>query len=170
MAASCPLHRDGSASRQPSSHSLHGITASNAALPSRKVEGLLDHLRPWSGSRSCGRPPRPRPLPFARALRADAWTKSGACGRTVRMPPCNRICQATTMRRTAGIKNNIGTRVERREKLSNSLPPYMPLIFLPHQAGGVGGGAAAGGRRKFADSFCHVRNRGGRVGDSLCRC
>ena len=28
------------------------------------------------------------------------------------------------MRRTAGIKNNIGTRVERREKGSNSLPPY----------------------------------------------
>ena len=29
------------------------------------------------------------------------------------------------MRRTAGIKNNIGTRVERREKPSNSLPPYL---------------------------------------------
>jgi hypothetical protein len=34
----------------------------------------------------------------------------------VRTPPCNRILEATTMRRTAGIKNNIGTRVERREK------------------------------------------------------
>ena len=41
MAASSPLHRDASASRQPSSHRLHGITASNAALPSRKVEGLV---------------------------------------------------------------------------------------------------------------------------------
>ena len=41
------------------------------------------------------------------------------------MPPCNRICQATTMRRTAGIKNNIGTRVERREKGSDRLPPYL---------------------------------------------
>ena len=55
--------------------------------------------------------------------RADAWTKTGACGRTVRMPPCNRICQATTMRRTAGITNKIGTRVERREKGSDRLPP-----------------------------------------------
>ena len=49
--------------------------------------------------------------------------RRGACGRTVRMPPCPRICQATTMRRTAGIKNNIGTRVERREKPSDRLPP-----------------------------------------------
>ena len=70
MAASSPLHRDASASRQPSSHRLHGITASNAALPSRKVEGLVGPLRPWSGSRSCGGPPRPPPLPFAHALRA----------------------------------------------------------------------------------------------------
>ena len=123
MAASSPLHRDASASRQPSSHSLHGITASNAALPSHKHEGLVGPLRPLSGSRSCGRPPRPRPLPFARASRADAWTKTGACGRTVRTPPCNRILEATTMRRTAGIKNNIGTRVERREKPSDRLPP-----------------------------------------------
>ena len=28
------------------------------------------------------------------------------------------------MRRTAGIENNIGTRVERREKGSDRLPPY----------------------------------------------
>ena len=69
VAASSPLHSDGSASRHPSTHSLHGITASNAALPSRKVEGLLGPLRPWSGSRSCGARPRPRPLPFARASR-----------------------------------------------------------------------------------------------------
>ena len=105
MAASSPLHRDASASRQPSSHSLHGITASNAALPSHKQEGLVGPLRPWSGSRSCGGPPRPLSLPFARASRADARTKTGACGRTVRTPPCNRILEATTMRRTAGIKN-----------------------------------------------------------------
>ena len=127
MAASSPLHRDASASRQPSSHSLHGITASNAALPSRKVEGLLGPLRPWSGSRSCGAPPRPRPLPFAHASHADARTKTGACGRTVRTPPCNRILEATTMRRTAGIKNNIGTRVERRETGSDLLPPHWSL-------------------------------------------
>ena len=123
MAASSPLHSDGSASRQPSSHSLHGITASNAALPSRKVEGLLGPLRPWSGSRSCGAPPRPRPLPFAHASHADARTKTTACARAVRVRCCPRICQATTMRRTAGIKNNIGTRVERREKGSDLLPP-----------------------------------------------
>ena len=131
MAASSPLHSDGSASRQPSSHSLHGITASNAALPSRKVEGLLDHLRPWSGSLSCGAPPRPRPLPFARASHADARTKTTACARAVRVRCCPRICQATTMRRTAGIKNNIGTRVERREKGSDPVPPYHRYIS-PH--------------------------------------
>ena len=93
MAASSPLHSDGSASRQPSSHSLHGITASNAALPSRKVEGLLDHLRPWSGSRSCGGPPRPRPLPFAHASHADARTKrkTTACARAVRVRCCRRV-------------------------------------------------------------------------------
>ena len=77
MAASSPLHRDASASRQPSSHRLHGITASNAALPSRKVEGLVGPLRPWSGSRSCGGPPRPRPLPFAHALRAACSDQDG---------------------------------------------------------------------------------------------
>ena len=119
MAASSPLHRDASASRKPSSHSLHGFTACNAALPSRKVEGLLGPLRPWSGSRSCGARPRPRPLPFAHASHADARTKTAACARAVRVRCCPRICQATTMRRTAGIKNNIGTRVERREKPSD---------------------------------------------------
>ena len=123
MAASSPLHRDASASRQPSSHSLHGITASNAALPSHKIEGLVGPLRPWSGSRSCGGPPRPPSLPFAHALRADARTKTGARGRSVRVRPCHRILEATTMRRTAGIENKIRTRVERREKPPNSLPP-----------------------------------------------
>ena len=88
MATSSPLHSGGSASRQPSSHSQHGITAPNAALPSRKVEGLLDHLRPWSGSLSCGAPPRPRPLPFAHASHADARTKTGVCARAVRAHQC----------------------------------------------------------------------------------
>ena len=124
MAASSPLHRDASASRQPSSHSLHGITASNAALPSRKVEGLLGPLRPWSGSRSCGAPPRPLPLPFAHALRADTRTLTAARARAVRVQPCHRILEATTMRRTAGIENKMRTRVERREKGSDRLPPY----------------------------------------------
>ena len=116
MAASNPLHRDASASRQPSTHSLHGITASNAALLSRRLEGRVGPLRPWSGSRSCGAPPRPRPLPFARASRADARTKTGACGRTVRTPPCNRILEATTMRRTARIKNKMRTPPRARRK------------------------------------------------------
>ena len=116
MAASNPLHRDASTSRQPSSHSLHGITASNAALPSRRLEGLVGPLRPWSGSRSCGAPPRPPSLPFANALRAAIQTKMGARGRSLRVRPCPWILQAPTMRRTAGMENNIGTRVERREK------------------------------------------------------
>ena len=45
----------------------------------------------------------------------------GPCG--VRTPPCNRILEATTMRRTAGIENKMRTRVERREKGSDRLPP-----------------------------------------------
>jgi hypothetical protein len=45
----------------------------------------------------------------------------------VRTPPCNRILEATTMRRTAGIENKICTRVERREKPPNSLPPHCEL-------------------------------------------
>ena len=122
-AGSSPLHRDASASRQPSTHSLHCFTACNAALPSHKIEGLVGPLRPWSGSRSCGARPRPLPLPFARALRADTRTLTAARARAVRVQPCHRILEATTMRRTAGIENNIGTRVERREKPSNSLPP-----------------------------------------------
>ena len=132
MAASNPLHRDASASRQPSTHSLHCFTACNAALPSHKIEGLVGPLRPLSGSRSCGRSPRPRPLPFAHASHADARTKTTACARAVRVRCCPRICQATTMRRTAGIKNNIGTRVERREKGSDRLPPYhKAALFFP---------------------------------------
>ena len=126
MAASSPLHRDASASRQPSSHSLHGITASNAALPSHKHEGLVGPLRPWSGSRSCGAPPRPRShlrAPHALMLGPRRPHAQGA----VRVRPCPWICQATTMRRTAGIKNKIRTRVERREKPSDRLPPYLCL-------------------------------------------
>ena len=123
MAASSPLHRDASASRQPSSHRLHGITASNAALPSRKVEGLVGPLRPWSGSRSCGGPPSPLPLPFAHALRADTRTLTAARARAVRVQPCPWILEATPMRRTAGIENKIRTRVERREKPSDLLTP-----------------------------------------------
>ena len=64
------------------------------------------------------------PLPFAHASHADARTKTGACGRTVRTPPCNRILEATTMRRTAGMENKMRTRVDRREKGSDRLPPY----------------------------------------------
>jgi hypothetical protein len=125
MAASSPLHRDASASREPSSHSMYCMPATNAAPPSHTFERLVGPLRPWSDRRSCGGPLRPRSLPFAHALRADARTKTGACGRTVRMPPCNRICQATTMRRTAGIKNKIASRVARRETRRDLCTPYL---------------------------------------------
>ena len=128
MAASNPLHRDASASRQPSTHSLHCFTACNAALPSHKVEGLVGPLRPLSGSRSCGRPPRPPSLPFAHALRAAIQTKMGARGRSLRVRPCPWILQATTMRRTAGMENKIRTRVERREKGSDRLPPHYGAV------------------------------------------
>ena len=116
MAASSPLHRDASASRQPSTHSLHCFTARNAALPSHKVEGLIDPLRPWSGSRSCGGPPRPLPLPFEHALRADTRTLTAARARAVRVQPCHRILEATTMRRTARIKNKMRTPPRARRK------------------------------------------------------
>ena len=124
MAASNPLHRDASASRQPSTHSLHGITASNAALPSRRLEGLVGPLRPWSGSRSCGAPPRPRYTLCSHGSCADVRTKTAACGRTVRMPRSPWILQAPTMPAAIGTKNKMRTRVERREKGSDRLPPH----------------------------------------------
>ena len=52
----------------------------------------------------------PLSLPFARASRADARTKTGVCARAVRAHPCPWICQAATMRRTAGIKNKMSAR------------------------------------------------------------
>ena len=113
MAASSPLPRDPSASREPTTQSLHSITASNAALPSHTFEGLVGPHRPWSSRRSCGARLRPLPLPFAHASRADARTKTAARGRSLRVQPCHRILEATTMRRTAGIENKIATRVAR---------------------------------------------------------
>ena len=94
MAASSPLHSDGSASRQPSSPSLHGITASNAALPSHKVEGLVGPLRPLSGSRSCGGQPRPHYPSHLRTRHASRHTlMQEPCAHThvlgfFRRPPC----------------------------------------------------------------------------------
>ena len=123
MAASSPLHRDASASRQPSSHRLHGITASNAALPSRKVEGLVGPLRPWSGSRSCGGPPRPRYTLCSHGSCADVRAKTVARGRTARVRLCPWILQAPTMSAAIGTKNKMRTRVERREKGSDPVPP-----------------------------------------------
>ena len=89
------LQRSASGARRTpsivSSAYLQCITASNAALPSHKLEGLVGPLRPWSGSLSCGAPPRPRPhslLPFARASRVDARTKTGVCERAVRANWC----------------------------------------------------------------------------------
>ena len=123
MAASNPLHSGGSASRQPSSHSQHGITASNAALPSRKVEGLVGPLRPWSGSRSCGGPPRPRYTLCSHGSCADVRAKTVARGRTARVRQCPWILQAPTMSAAIRTKNKIRTRVERREKGSDPVPP-----------------------------------------------
>jgi len=121
--ASNPLHSGGSASRQPSSHSQHGITASNAALPSRKVEGLVGPLRPWSGSRSCGGPPRPRYTLCSHGSCADVRAKTVARGRTARVRLCPWILQAPTMSAAIGTKNKMRTRVERREKGSDPVPP-----------------------------------------------
>jgi hypothetical protein len=125
MAASNPLHRDASASRQPSTHSLHCFTACNAALPSHKIEGLVGPLRPLSGSRSCGRPPRPRYHLRSNALEPQRATQIVARGRAVRVRLCPWIFQAPAMSAAIGTKNNIGTRVERREKGSDRLPPHL---------------------------------------------
>ena len=121
-AARCTGTRPHRASQAPivCTASLHATPP----FPSHKIEGLVGPLRPLSGSRSCGRPPRPRPLPFARALRADAWTKTGACGRTVRMPRCPWIFQAPTMSSAIGTENKILSRVARRESRSDRLLPY----------------------------------------------
>jgi hypothetical protein len=49
---------------------------------------------------------------------------TAARARAVRVQPCHRILEATTMRRTAGIENKMRTRVERRETGSDLLPPH----------------------------------------------
>ena len=51
------------------------------------------------------------------------------------MPPCNRILEATTTRRTREIKNKMRTCVARREKPeSDRLPPYSYFIVIHRQA------------------------------------
>ena len=66
------------------------------------------------------------------ALRRDrkicAISERAKRGRAGRHDPQTGRHPATTMRRTAGIKNNIGTRVERREKGSDPVPPYQPCV------------------------------------------
>ena len=68
------------------------------------------------------------PICAAHALRADTRTLTAARARAVRVQPCHRILEATTMRRTAGIKNKMRTRVERREKGSDPVPPYHNVV------------------------------------------
>ena len=58
----------------------------------------------------------------------DALGATSTCSRAVRAHPCPWILHATTMRRTAGIENKIGTRVERREKGIGSAAPL--LVWL----------------------------------------
>ena len=129
MAASNPLHRDASASRQPSSHSLHGITASNAALPSRKLEGLLGPLRPWSGSRSCGRPPKPRPLPFARASQSHGHTlmlsdeDHRMCARAVRVM-CAHVMQRGPTGSNASVRLGSSGPGSRLSAVLSALNPF----------------------------------------------
>ena len=50
-------------------------------------------------------------------------TQIAARGRSARVRQCPWIFQAPTMPAAIGTKNKIRTRVERREKLPNSLPP-----------------------------------------------
>ena len=61
------------------------------------------------------------------ALHGHVRTLTAARARAVRVQPCHRILEATTMRRTAGIENKMRTRVERREKPSDLRIPYWRL-------------------------------------------
>ena len=88
MAARSPLHRvrDASASREPSTHSLHCFTACNTALPSHKIEKAFLVLSGPRGaaSRSRGGPPRPRGpshlrAPHALMLGPRRWHADGPC-------------------------------------------------------------------------------------------
>ena len=124
MAASSPLHRDASASRQPSSHSVYCMPATNAALPSHKHEGLVGPLRPWSDRRSCGARPRPRYRLRSSALEPQCAAKIVARGRSARVRLCPWIFQAPTMPSAIGTENKIATRVARRETRSDPVPPY----------------------------------------------
>ena len=54
---------------------------------------------------------------------ADVRAKTAARGRTARVRLCPWILQAPTMSAAIGTKNKIRTRVERREKPSDRLPP-----------------------------------------------
>ena len=78
---------------------------------------------PWSGRRlNCGAGGTLIPAVCERLTRRRS-DQTGACGRTVRMPPCPWICQATTMRRTAGIENKIASRVARGLFHGDRRPP-----------------------------------------------
>ena len=123
MAASNPLPRDASASREPSSHSMYCITATNAALPSHTFEGLVGPYRPWSSRRSCGAPPRPRYRLRSSALEPQCAAKIVARGRSARVRLCPWIFQAPTMSSAIGTENKIASRVARRETRADRCTP-----------------------------------------------
>ena len=55
-------------------------------------------------SLNCWRLTCPLPLPFLNASRAAKKNKTGARARSARMPPCDRLLQAVTMRATRGVE------------------------------------------------------------------
>ena len=67
-----------------------------------------------------------------RPLEQTSMQQEDRRARAVRVQPCHRILEATAMRRTAGIENKIGTRVERREKPSRSAPPLAFVCIWEH--------------------------------------
>ena len=70
-------------------------------------------------------------LPFSNALAPCILFWMGACGRTVRMRPCNRICQAITKRRTRGIMSSLEELLARGLFSQELVPPLSPRRALP---------------------------------------
>ena len=131
--------------------SLIGDTDTVAWLRATRCTGTRPH-RASQAPIVCTASLRPLSLPFARALRAAIRTLTATRGRSLRVRPCPWILQATTMRRTAGIKNKMRTRVERREKGSDY------LVAPPLRARGVRCGTP-GPSRAVTYIFCVVKER-----------
>ena len=117
------LSRHAAASSAASASGLQIDPATHAEPTVEGFGGLPDPHRPRSSCAIIDAPLKPLSLAFANGLRADVRTKTAACARPLRVRPTNRILQATTMWRTAGIMDEIETRVAKHESRRNRPPP-----------------------------------------------